>query len=525
MTNAAKPDRTTPPRRFRRTVAALLLGTTVLTGPFLVATPPTARAEAPVSAAAEAPASFADLAARVSPAVVNVSATLGDRTDAADGPGAERAVPRLPGMPPGSPFEEFFRRFQDPSGQGQDGPDAGPQMPQGRRGSLGSGFVIDADGHIVTNNHVIDGARKITVTLQDGTTLPATLVGRDAKTDIALLKVEAGKPLAHLEWGDSDAARVGDWVMAVGNPFGLGGTVTRGIVSARGRDIHSGPYDDYLQLDAAINRGNSGGPTFALDGRVIGINTAIYSPNGGSVGIGFAIPSNLARQVVAQLKENGRVERGWLGVTIQEITPDIAEGLGLPASGDGPVRGALVADVAAGSPAARAGLRQGDVILSYDGRPVEGVRALTRRVADSKAGGTVELTVLRQGRETTMAVAIDRLPAEPQVASAGEGPAGTTAVEPVRGLSLAPLDRAARARLGLPAGVTGVVVTGVSPRAGDVPVRPGDVIVKVGDKAVTTPAEVSRVVAAAEKAGRKAVLLLVNRGGAESFVPLRLMPA
>ncbi|MBP2316691.1 DegQ family serine endoprotease [Azospirillum soli] len=510
MTNA--PITARAPRRLRRTVAALLLGTTVLTGPFLIANTPPALAAAVLTQ--DAPASFADLAARVLPAVVNISTTQEAK--------AERANPRLPAFPPGSPFEEFFRQFQDQFGQDQFGQNAEPQAePRGKMGALGSGFIIDASGYVVTNNHVIDDAKEITVTLQDGSALPATLVGRDAKTDIALLKVKSDKPLPHLEWGDSDAARVGNWVMAVGNPFGLGGTVTKGIVSARGRDIHSGPYDDYLQLDAAINRGNSGGPTFAMDGRVIGINTAIYSPNGGSVGIGFAIPSNLAKQVVAQLKESGHVERGWLGVKIQEVSPEIADSVGL----DQP-KGALVAEVTAGSPAAKAGLRQGDVILAYNGKPVDGIRDVTRRVADTKAGDKADMTVLRNGKEMTVAAAIERLPAEQQVASAENGPAvksmDKSAVEAVKGLKLAPLDGATRSRLGLDDGVKGVVVTGVSPKAGDVSLRPGDVIVRVGDHAVTSPAEVSKSVVEAEKAGRKAVLLLVNRQGSESFVPLKL---
>ncbi|WP_448203310.1 DegQ family serine endoprotease [Azospirillum sp. sgz302134] len=505
MTTSPNTDRTRRSRRpgMRRTIAALLLGTTVLTGPFLIANPPHAAAAAVLTQ--DTPASFADLAAKVSPAVVNVSTTQEVK--------AERGAPRLPNVPPGSPFEEFFRQFQDQFGPG-DGEDA---QPKGKMGSLGSGFVVDPSGYVVTNNHVIDGAQEITVTLQDGTALPATLVGRDAKTDIALLKVKSDKPLPALDWGNSDASRVGDWVMAVGNPFGLGGTVTKGIISARGRDIHSGPYDDYLQLDAAINRGNSGGPTFNLNGQVIGINTAIYSPNGGSVGIGFAIPSNIAKQVVAQLKDSGHVERGWLGVKIQEVSPDIADTVGLSQP-----KGALVAEVTPGSPAAKAGLRQGDVILAYGGKPVDTLRDLTRRVAETKAGDKVDMTVMRQGKETTVSANIAPLPAEQQVASNEGAPADSQAVETVKGLKLAPLDEAARQRLGLEDGVKGVVVTAVSPKAGDVPVRPGDVIVKVGDRTVTSPADVTKSLAEAEKDGRKAVLLLVNRHGSESFVPLKL---
>ena len=505
MTTAHPTDRASR-LRLRRTIAALLLGTTMLAGPVgiaAVASPQIAAAQT-ATAPQEAPASFADLAARVSPAVVNISTTQEVKV--------ERAIPRLPGFPPGSPFEEFFRQFQDQFGpQGE----AVPEQPR-RTGALGSGFIIDASGYVVTNNHVIDGATEITVTLQDGTALPATLVGRDAKTDIALLKVKSEKPLPALEWGDSDKARVGDWVMAVGNPFGLGGTVTAGIISARGRDIHSGPYDDYLQLDAAINRGNSGGPTFAMDGRVIGINTAIYSPNGGSVGIGFAIPSSIAREVVAQLKETGRVERGWLGVKIQEVTPDIAESVNLSDA-----KGALVAEVTDGSPAAKAGVRQGDVIIGYNGKPVETLRDLTRSVADTKAGDKVEMRVMRNGRQQTLTVVIESSPDQQQMAAAdtsADRPAG----EAVHGLVLAPLDSAARSRLGLGDEVSGVLVAGLSPQASDLPVRPGDVIVRVGSDTVKTPAELSNKIAEAEKAGRKSVLLLVNRRGAESFVAFKL---
>ncbi|CAO3421099.1 DegQ family serine endoprotease [Azospirillum endophyticum] len=509
--------------RLRRTVAALLLGSTVLTAPALAgwaasqaqqnATPPA------VTMVQDAPASFADLAAKVSPAVVNIAATQEAKAE----PKAQRG-PGVPGFPPGSPFEEFFRQFQDqmnrnggPNGGDQDDQDQGPR---GKTGALGSGFIIDPAGYVVTNNHVIDGASEITVTLQDGTAMPAKLIGRDAKTDLALLKVKSDKPLPAVDWADSDKTRVGDWVMAVGNPFGLGGTVTKGIVSARGRDIHSGPYDDYFQLDAAINRGNSGGPTFDLSGHVIGINTAIYSPNGGSVGIGFAIPANLAKEVVAQLKESGKVERGWLGVKIQEVTPDIADSVGLPTA-----KGALVADVTADSPAQRAGLHQGDVVLSYAGKPVNNLRDLTRNVAETKAGDTVDLKILRDGREKTVPVRIDRLSDQPQVASAdtgnGKGSAEHEEVAPVKGLKLAPLDRAARKRLGIGDDVQGVVVTGLSSSV-EVPVRPGDVIERVGDTEVKSPADVRHQVTEAEKAGQKALLMLINRQGNESFVALKL---
>ncbi|PWC33131.1 DegQ family serine endoprotease [Azospirillum sp. TSO35-2] len=520
----ATPSPTTPnrPNRLRRTVAALLLGSTVLTGPALAgwaasqaqssATPPA------VTMMQDAPSTFADLAAKVSPAVVNIAAMQ----DAKPEQRAQRA-PGIPAFPPGSPFEEFFRQFQDqmnrnggPNGGSNGEPDDQDQGPRGKSGALGSGFIIDPAGYVVTNNHVIDGSSDITVTLQDGTALPAKIVGRDAKTDIALLKVTSDKPLPAVDWADSAKTRVGDWVMAVGNPFGLGGTVTKGIVSARGRDIHSGPYDDYFQLDAAINRGNSGGPTFDLNGRVIGINTAIYSPNGGSVGIGFAIPANLAKEVVAQLKDSGKVERGWLGVKIQEITPDIADSVGLPAA-----KGALVAEVTPDSPAQRAGLKQGDVVLSYAGKPVDNLRDLTRNVAETKAGDTVDLKILHDGREKTVPVRIDRLSEQAQLAAAETAPAEQAEAAAVKGLKLAPLDPAARKRLGIGDEVQGVVVTGLSAKT-ETPIRPGDVIERVGDSAVKNPADVRHHVAEAEKAGQKAVLMLINRQGNESFVALKL---
>lgn len=515
MTATANSSRGARSNRMRRTVAALLLGTTVLTGPLMIARGASAQDAAPQTQvqAVNPMVSFADLAERVSPAVVNISTTQ----EVKPPPQRRGGPPGLPMFPPGSPFEEFFRQFQSPFGE-DGGPEQGP--PAQRGGALGSGFVIDAAGLVVTNNHVIDGADGITVTLQDGTTLPATLVGRDVKTDIALLRVKSEKPLPALEWGDSDGARVGDWVMAVGNPFGLGGTVTKGIISARGRDIHSGPYDDYLQLDAAINRGNSGGPTFGLDGRVLGINTAIYSPNGGSVGIGFAIPANIARTVVEQLKATGKVERGWLGVMIQGLTPELAESVGLDHA-----KGVLVADVSADSPAAKGGLRQGDVILSFDGKPVENARDLTRRVAAVKTGQAVDVNVLRGDKQSDFKITVEAMPETDQVAEAdeaGKGAQEKADPQAVKGLQLAALDAQVRKRLGVPDNVSGVLVTGLAEDAGEMSVRPGDIILRIADQAVKTPADVNSAVGAAEKAGRKSVLLLVNRRGAESFVALRL---
>ena len=333
------------------------------------------------AAASLPPETFADLAAKVTPAVVNISSTHHE----AAGP-SDQAEPF--DFPPGSPFEQFFKHFREQQGHGSGGQDMT---------ALGSGFIIDSAGYIVTNNHVIDGASEIHVTLSSGKDYPAKLIGADKKTDLALLKVDAGSALPFVGWGNSDAARVGDWVLAVGNPFGLGGTVTTGIISARSRDIHSGPFDDFLQIDASINRGNSGGPTFNLDGEVIGINSAIASPNGGSVGIGFAVPSNMAKPVIEALRERGRVDRGWIGVAIQEVTPEIAQSLGL-----GQPTGALIASVQADGPAAAARLQQGDVILTFDGQTVAETRELPRIVAATPAGKRVEVVVWREGERKSL---------------------------------------------------------------------------------------------------------------------------
>ena len=512
MTTAHHAGRDAPKRRLRHTVAVVLLGTTMLAGTAALAVPPTTQPLAPPQAVAapagapSQPGSLAPLAERVSPAVVTISTTHAPQ-------GAEATGPRRLPFPPGSPFEDLFRQFGDP--EEHDLPEPAPRGGT----SVGSGFVIDAAGHVVTNNHVVEGGEDIKVTLHDGTELPATLVGRDPKTDLALLKVASDKPLPYLDFGDSDKARVGDWVVAIGNPFGLGGTVTTGVVSARGRNINAGPYDDFIQTDAAINRGNSGGPMFNLDGEVIGINTAIYSPSGGSVGIGFAIPSNLAKHVVAELKEHGTVERGWLGVRIQPLTPEIAEGLGLDKA-----QGALVAEVTPGSPAAKAGLKQGDVVTRFDGKPIEGVRDLTRHVADIAIGSDTKVEVMRKGKETTLTARIEKQTGEQQVAAADA--AREPAAHPaLRGLRLAALDAEIRGQLGLDRSAKGVVVVGVSPKAGAVPVQAGDLIETVGGEAVATPAELAQKVAEADKAGRKAVLLLINRQGAESFVALKLARA
>ena len=491
--------------RLRKVAVAALLGTTILSG--AAGLPANANA-APPAVSQELPGSFADLVERVTPAVVNVSTVQG--TADAEQP---RGLPGMPEFPPGSPFEEFFKQFQEQ----QRG--ARPRQQQEKQQALGSGFIIDAAGYVVTNNHVIDGVEEITVTTHDGAKLEAKLVGRDPKTDLALLKVEAGKPLPYLEFGDSDKARVGDWVIAIGNPFGLGGTVTSGIVSARGRDIQAGPYDDFLQLDASINRGNSGGPTFDLQGRVIGINTAIFSPNGGSVGIGFAIPSNLAKGVIAQLRENGTVSRGWLGVQIQQVTPEIADSLGLSQP-----KGALVADVTANSPAAKAKVQAGDVILSLDSRPVDTIKDLTRMVADSKTGSDVTLEVLRKGKRQNIKVTLDQMPDQPKVAAATPAPESTGS-HTVMGLKLTSLDQANRRKYGLAEGVEGVLVIGLDETMSDVNLRPGDVITEVGNERVAAPDQVAAKIKEAKDAGRGAVLLRVSRQGTEQFVAVSIKKA
>jgi serine protease Do len=461
----------------------------------------------PLNAATESsvqlPGSFADLVESVSPAVVSVVTRQP----------APHAVSQhgLPGLPPDSPFAPFFRDFGLPM------PEGGTPAPQapGREGTgLGSGFIIDPAGYVVTNNHVVGEATSIEIVLQDGTRLDASIVGRDEKVDLALLKVESADELPYLTFGDSDGVRVGDWTIAVGNPFGLGGTVTAGIVSARGRDINSGPYDDYLQLDAPINRGNSGGPTFDVHGEVIGINTAIFSPNGGNVGIGFAIPSNLAAPLIAELREQGYVSRGWLGVQIQSVTPAIAESLEL-----GAPEGALVAQVTPDSPAAAAGLEVGDVILEFAGEPVATVRDLTRQVALAEIGDEQSMRVWRHGDEVMLDVAPGQAPST-QVADASSVETPTDLL----GLKLAGLDAAAREAAGLADDAQGVLVVEVTGEAAEW-LAPGDVILTVDNQPVSSPADVAARVAAAEAHERSAVLMLVNRQGEQRFATLDIRHA
>ena len=457
--------------------------------------------------------SLAPVIKRVVPAVVNI--TVLERGDATSGDEQDGSSPgQLPGLPQGSPFDQLLRRFFEQQGIN---PDRTPQQHV-ERTALGSGFIVDPTGYIVTNNHVVGDAEKVTVILQDDSRHVAKIVGKDAKTDLALIKIQTDHPLPYVEWGDSNAAQIGDWVVAVGNPFGLGGTVSAGIISARGRDIHSGPYDDFLQIDAPINRGNSGGPTFNLQGQVIGINTAIYSPNGGSVGIGFAIPASLARPVIDELKSKGKVSRGWLGVQIQEVTPALAKSLDVPHAG-----GALVADVTKGSPAAAVGFQQGDVIETFNGHEIQKVRDLPILVAETGIGTTAKITVWRRGKQIALSPVIAEQPENLGVASRETGTGnGESNQLPQRasalGLKLAPLTPELRKQVRAPANIKGVVVTQIedaSPLA-DLDIEAGDVIVAINQEPVSTPREAVAKLKAAES--NKRVLLQINRHGVNAFV-------
>ncbi|MFT9383573.1 MAG: DegQ family serine endoprotease [Acetobacter orientalis] len=478
--------------------------------------PAPAPATAPVVSSRGVPDSFADLAARLLPAVVNVSTTQtvksGEADDDEDGEGEDQ-LPQMPNFPQGSPFEKFFHDFMNR----QNSPDAPPRRMQ----ALGSGFIIDPAGYIVTNNHVIRHADKVTVTLQDNTVLTAKQIGHDDRTDLALLKVESKKPLPFVSFGDSDKRRVGDWVLAIGNPFGLSGTVTAGIISSRGRNIDQGPYDDFIQTDAPINKGNSGGPLFDMDGSVIGVNTAIYSPSGGSVGIGFSIPANEARGIIEQLRKTGKVSRGWLGVRIQNVTQDIADGLNLT-----PARGALVAGVEKDGPAAKAKLQTGDVIQTLNGTAIEG-KALPRLSAQLPVGTVAHLGVWRKGKVLDLPVTIGALPetvAEPEK-KAEQTPKNAKDVSfAALGFSVGTLDDAARQKYNLPAGQKGVVITAVKEGglASDRGLKEGDVVTEIQQAEVSTPTDLKKRIEAAQKAKKKSVLLLVHDADGLRWVPFPL---
>ncbi|MBB5691656.1 Do family serine endopeptidase [Roseomonas alkaliterrae] len=457
-------------------VLALALGTTALT-----ALPGTAQQAPPVTASAipRIGPDFADVVERVAPSVVRVITTT-------------RAAPASTEIPRGGPMEEMFRRF---GGQA-------PGAPLPRRGGQGSGFIVDPAGYIVTNAHVVGAEAEVQVALADGRTLPARVVGRDVATDIALLKVEAGAPLPALRFGDSDRTRVGEWVMAMGSPFGLGGSVTAGIVSARGRQIGAGPYDDFIQTDASINPGNSGGPLFNAAGEVVGVNTAIVSPSGGNIGIGFAVPSRMAQSVVAQLREHGAVRRGWLGVSLQPMDAEMAAALGTAEA-----KGALINAVEPGSPAARAGLRAGDVVTAIDGRAVETPRDLAAGVADVPPGRTATLAILRDGASTEARVEIGSHPAN-AVPAAKPG-------QPALGLGLAP-------RQGGGAEIARVEPGSAAAERG---LAPGDVVLRAGEREVRSPQDVAEAIAAARAAGRPSVALQIERDGRSRFVALPLRAA
>jgi serine protease Do len=471
----------------------------------------------PAHAQARGPDSIADVAEKVIDAVVNISTS--QKVEARGG---------TPQLPPGSPFEEFFDEFFK-NRRGQGGGDNNNNAPNRERSprrvsSLGSGFIIDPSGIVVTNNHVIADADEVTVILNDGTRLKAEIVGRDTKIDLAVLRVKSDKPLTAVKFGDSDKLRLGEWVIAIGNPFSLGGTVTAGIVSARNRDIQSGPYDNYIQTDASINRGNSGGPLFNLDGEVIGINTAIISPSGGSIGIGFAVPSKAAVAVIDQLRQFGETRRGWLGVRIQQVTDDIAESLSIK-----PTRGALVAGIDEKGPAKPAGIEAGDVIVKFDGKDIKEMRDLPRVVADTPVGKDVDVVVIRKGKEERKTVRLGRLEdGEKQQAALtpkSDEPQEKTVVQKALGLQLAEMSDTLRQRYKIKDSVKGVVITGVDDNsaAADKRLSAGDVVVEVAQDPVATPADLQKKIEQLKKDGRKSALFLVaNAEGEMRFIALSL---
>lgn len=452
-----------------------------------------------------APPSFSKLIEAVQPAVVSIASS---RTM------SRAMMPQMPNFefPEGSPFKKFFdERFKS------QGPESAPESEMQ---AMGSGFIVDPEGYVVTNNHVIDGAEEITVILHDGSRHEATLKGRDPKTDLALLKIETSEELPYVRFGDSEKSKVGDWVVAVGNPFGLGGSVSAGIISARGRDINSGPYDDYLQIDAPINRGNSGGPLFDATGKVVGINTAIFSPSGGNVGIGFAIPAELAEPVIAELKRDGHVARGWLGVHIQSIDEGLAESMNLDKD-----QGALISAVEADSPADQSGLKVGDVIVKFGDKDVENARALPRMVADTDKGDKMDVTVWRDGKRKHLQVTLGSLPGEETVAMTDSEQAGDKT--PKLGVTLSELSKEAKAHYNMADDEVGVLIVDVASHspAAKKGLKRGDIIERIGQTKVTKPDEVVSEVKRAAKEERKTVLLLIKRDGVSRFVAVPLEKA
>jgi serine protease Do len=445
------------------------------------------------------PVGFADIVAKVKPAVISVRVKI-------DKPAGVSLNEDDAPFPPGSPMERFFHRFGMPNG-GEGNGNGGHHMVTGQ----GSGFFITADGYAVTNNHVVQDAENVQVTTDDGKTYSAKVIGTDSRTDLALIKVD-GKDFPFVKLSDN-APRIGDWVLAVGNPFGLGGTVTAGIVSARGRDIGAGPYDDFIQIDAPVNKGNSGGPSFDVEGNVIGVNTAIFSPSGGSVGIAFDIPADTVKNVVAQLRDKGSVTRGWIGVQIQPVTSEIAEGMGLKKAA-----GALVSEPQPNSPAAKAGIESGDVITSVDGNAVSDARDLARRIGTMAPGTSVKLGVLHQGQEKTVTVTLGTLPNEKAAANQEKSGATPDNDMPKLGLTLAPSNKMSGAE------GSGVVVTAVDPSgiAADHGFQVGDVILDVGGKSVSNPSDVRKQLADARKEGKRALMFRVKSGEGTRFVAMPL---
>jgi serine protease Do len=499
----------------RHRVAALL-GAALIISPFVVSFAESAgntgvsnvvaTTQTPVAGITAPNGSFAPIVAADKPAVVTVTTVMKAQPANDDD-----------GMPLGnSPFDQYFRQFF--GDQSMPAPRKPPQQAQ-RAEALGSGFIVSADGTIVTNNHVIDGASSIKVTLDDGTELPAKLVGSDAKNDLAVLKIEADKPLPTVKWGDSDRLMTGDQVLAIGNPFGIGTTVTAGIVSARSRDLHSGPFDDFIQIDAPINHGNSGGPLVDVNGYVVGINAAIYSPNGGSVGVGFAIPSDQAQKVVAKLMKDGSIQYGYLGVEIQPVTPDVASAIGLDHPG-----GALVSRVNDGSPAAKGGVETGDVITSFAGQDVKDPKDLSRAVADVAPGAREPLDVWRKGKAMDISVDVGLNTDDVKTASLDEG-SGTPSAEqgsrlPAMGLGLMDITPDIRQQMNLANNQHGAVVASVNPdrAAAASGIQAGDIIVSVNQAPVKSARQVTQAIAQAGKSGRKSVLLLIERDGGQIYV-------
>src|SRR6202047_1013476 len=488
--------------RLRPLMAAICLGATSV----LVSAPALARG----------PDGIADVAEKVIDAVVNISTSQTVEAKGGEGRGA------MPQLPPGSPFEEFFDDFfKNRRGPGAKGGDKGTELQPRKTNSLGSGFIVDTSGIVVTNNHVIADADEINVIMNDGTKIKAELVGVDKKTDLAVLKFKPPKPLIAVKFGDSDKLRLGEWVIAIGNPFSLGGTVTAGIVSARNRDINSGPYDSYIQTDAAINRGNSGGPLFNLDGEVIGVNTLIISPSGGSIGIGFAVPSKTVAGVVDSLRQFGELRRGWLGVRIQQVTDEIAESLNIK-----PARGALIAGVEDKGPAKPAGIEPGDVVVKFDGKDIKEPKDLSRVVADTAVGKEVDVVVIRKGEEQTRKVTLGRLEDNDKAVRAAakpQEPAEKPVTQKALGLDLASLSKDLRSRYKIKDSVKGVIITNVdgTSDAAEKRLTAGEVIVEVAQEAVSNAADVKKRIDQLKKDGKKSVLLLVsNAEGELRFVAL-----